>query len=392
MAATIDAPLVLAVLTTGRQDYGILRNTLCLLRDDPRFSLRVWAGGMHLRPEFGSTVKALENDRMPITQRLDFIDQRPTLAAQSAEAMTQFCAALEREKPQALLLLGDRTETAVAGLAATLMGVPLVHIHGGEETEGAVDNALRHALTKLSHLHLVTHELHQHRVLQMGEPKDNVVVVGAPGLDNLYRADLPSREQLQEIYQRKLNAPLWLVTMHPATLGADPAQEVQAVSQAMEQMGAETTFVITQPNADAGGIVIREHWTHWAKSRSNVLLSDALGERNYWGMLRIVDAVLGNSSSGLIEAPAAGVPVVDVGDRQKGRLRSAHVQNVAANVADIVAAMREALTPSRKDECKQLPPPYPKGAAAPRIVDALARWNPPNPPRKAFCNLEFTAD
>ncbi len=387
MTATIHSKLRLAVLTTGRQDYGILRASLLLLRDDPRMELSIWVGGMHLRPEFGLTVAGVEADAMPITQRLDFLQPGGTLASQSAAALSQFCAALEQDTPDALMILGDRSETAVAGLAATLMGVALVHIHGGEETEGAVDNALRHALTKMSHLHLVTHRVHAQRVVQMGEQPHAVIIVGAPGLDNLYRADLPSREQLQLALKHPLTSPLFLVTMHPATLGGDSLQEVQAVSMAMKQLSPEATYVITMPNADAGGSVIREHWRSWAQGRDNVVLSDALGERNYWGMLRIVDAVLGNSSSGLIEAPAVGLPVVDVGDRQKGRLRSAHIQNVAAEPKAILAAMQNALTAERQQQCRALEPPYPKGAAGPRILEALARWSPPKPARKAFHDL-----
>jgi UDP-N-acetylglucosamine 2-epimerase (non-hydrolysing)/GDP/UDP-N,N'-diacetylbacillosamine 2-epimerase (hydrolysing) len=381
--------LKLAVLTTGRQDYGILRSSLMLLRDDPRFDLRVWVGGMHLRPEYGNTVSAVEADGMPIGERIDFLRDQHTVGAQSAAAMAQFCQCFERQSPDALLLLGDRSETCVAGVASTLMGVPLVHIHGGEETEGAVDNALRHALTKLSHLHLVTHTTHAQRVLQMGESPESVVVVGAPGLDNLYRDDLPSRTQLAAWLGHPLTGPLWLVTMHPATLGSDPAQEMRAVTEAMARVSLSHggTFVVTMPNADNGGAVIRQAWQKWAVGRSNVLLRDALGEKNYWALLRIVDGVLGNSSSGIIEAPAAGRPVVDVGDRQKGRLRSDHVRAVPAEPDQIEAVMRECLTPSRARECLALEGVYPSGPAAPKIVEAIAQWQVPRPPRKAFVSL-----
>lgn len=392
----------IAVYTTGRQDYGVLRSTLLLLRDDPRFELRVWAGGMHLSPKFGHTIDAIEADGLRVAVRLDFIAPPPqpgsapehtsavlgpagSMAAESARALELVTRAIETERPEALVLLGDRYETLAAGFAAALAGLPIAHLHGGEETEGALDNALRHALTKLSHLHLVSHAQHARRVRQMGEPAETVVVVGAPGLDNLYRDDLPDRGSLERSLGIALDGPSVVVTLHPATLGGDPAAEVAAVAQAMESVPG--SYVITQPNADRGAEAIRAFWSRWAPGRSRVAVVDALGEKRYWGLLRIADAVLGNSSSGILEAPAAGLPVVNVGDRQRGRLRSAHVRDVPAEPGAIAAALRDALLPETRARLAQLSGPYPSGPAAPRIVEALAAWRPPRPARKRFADL-----
>jgi UDP-N-acetylglucosamine 2-epimerase (non-hydrolysing) len=377
--------LRLAVLTTGRQDYGILRSSLLLLQRDPRFELLVWAGGMHLSPPHGLTVRQIEADGLPIAARLPFVGEAGGPAGDCARAMEQVTRALSEQRPSALLLLGDRSETLAAGFAATLAAVPIAHLHGGEETEGAVDNAFRHALTKLSHLHLVSHERHAARVRQLGEPPEQVVVVGAAGLDNLYRTDLPDRAQLEAELGIALGQPLVLVTSHPTTLGGDPAAEAAAVAAAMERVDA--TYVITQPNADAGGAAIREVWAGWARGRSRVLVVDALGERRFFGLLRIADAMLGNSSSGIIEAPAAGLPVVNVGDRQRGRLRTSHVIDTPPAPEAIAAALAHALAPETHAACRAAEGPYPRGPAGPRIVDALARWQLPNPPRKRFHDL-----
>jgi UDP-N-acetylglucosamine 2-epimerase (non-hydrolysing) len=377
--------LRLAVLTTGRQDYGILRSSLLLLQRDARFQLSLWAGGMHLSQTHGGTAAQIEADGLSIAARLPFLSSDNDVAGDCSRALVQVTRALADRQPHALLLLGDRAETLAAGFAATLAGVPVAHLHGGEETEGAVDNALRHALTKLSHLHLVSHPLHAARVHQLGEPAESIVVVGAAGLDNLLRDDLPDRADLQAQLGIAFTPPVVVVTLHPTTLGGDPRSEVTALAEAMQTVPA--TYVITQPNADAGGSAIRDFWKHWADRRERVVLVDALGEKRYWALLRVADAVLGNSSSGILEAPAAGLPVVNVGDRQRGRLRTAHVTDVPAEAPAIAAALRRALEPASRAALRNVVGPYPAGPAAPRIVEALARWRPPRPARKRFVDL-----
>lgn len=380
---TVATPLRIAVLTTGRQDYGILRSTVVAMRSDARFELLVWAGGMHLDERYGSTISLVRGD-VDVARELPFLGP-DDVVADAAEAMRVLAAALRADRPDAILLVGDRSETTAAGLAAVLLGVPIIHLHGGEESEGAIDNQLRHALTKMAHLHLVSHPSHAARVLQMGESARDVVVVGAAGLDNLHRSDLDGRTELERRLRHDLPAPLVVVTVHPETLGVGADANALAVGAAMDAQTLEgVTWVITQPNADHGGAAIRRFWTEWAASRPRAVLTDALGERGYWGLLRLADAVLGNSSSGLIEAPALGLPVVNVGDRQRGRLRSAHVTDVPADATQIEAAVRVALAPSRRSALAREPGYYPPGPVAPRILDAIARWSIPRPPRKRF--------
>jgi len=247
--------LRLAVLSTGRQDWGILRSVCKLASASPDIDLRLFAGGMALSSEHGRAVDFMEADGLRPCELLDFAAGTSSTHAQAGAATSLVGDALVRQSVDALLLAGDRFETMAAAVAATICRVPIVHLHGGEETKGAFDNALRHAITKLSHLHLVTHPDHARRVIEMGEDPSAVIVVGAPGLDNLHRPDIPSRAELEARVGMKLEPPVVIVTLHPATLGADPRVEAEAVTLAMNAV--EATYVITLPNNDPGAEVTR---------------------------------------------------------------------------------------------------------------------------------------
>lgn len=371
----------LAILTTGRQDYGILRSTILLLRRTPGIETKIWAGGMHLDRRFGKPLALFAADGIAPDRELGFLSNPPDPALDAAGALEQTAAALKADTPDALILLGDRAETLCAAVAATVSQVPIVHLQGGEESEGSIDNACRHAVTKLSHLHLVSHPLHAKRVMQMGEDPASVIVVGAPGLDNASRNDLPDRSELEAALGCALKSPIVLVTLHPTTLGGPADEEVIATAAAMAQVRA--TYVVTSPNSDEGGSVIREYWGTWSASRKNVIVTESLGERRYWALLKLAAAVLGNSSSGIIEAPAIGVPVINVGDRQRGRLRYGSVTDVPAETPAIANALSAAIAagPTRAEDLDQA---YPSGPAAPRVVKAIQQWTIPRPPRKSF--------
>lgn len=371
--------LRVGVLSTGRQDWGILRSTVIGLAADPRFDLTLWAGGMACSPRYGEVAHAMDSLGLEVV-RVPWLDDAPVDAAtEIGLAAASFGRALAARRPDALLLLGDRYETLAAALVATVSGVPIVHLHGGEETEGAFDNALRHAITKLAALHLVSHPDYARRIAEMGEDPGVIHVVGAPGLDNLRRADLPDRAELEAWLSLQLAPPLVLVTVHPAT--HDPRgglAEARAVSAAMDAVDA--TYVVTLPNNDPGAEAVRAHMESACRHPRRVAVP-ALGERRYWGMLRLVDAVLGNSSSALIEAPAARVPAVDVGDRQRGRLRPAGVEHVDAAADAVTDALRRALGPAAREAASE-GSPFGDGRAAAAILDVLAAWTPPRPPRK----------
>jgi UDP-hydrolysing UDP-N-acetyl-D-glucosamine 2-epimerase len=372
----------LGVLTTGRQDYGILRSTLLMLSSDPRFELLLYVGGMHLLAGHGDSVREIEADGLSITRQLRLDSQGS--ANQAAEMVTGLSAALREDRPEALLLVGDRSETAAAGLAAVLSQVPIVHLHGGEETEGAVDNVLRHALTKMSNLHLVSHPLHARRIVQMGEAASNVHLVGAPGLDALRREAMADRATLQRALGIALEPPVVVVTFHPTTLG-HPEQEVRELVAAMGDVPA--TYVITLPNNDDGADRVRAALSGFCNATGRATAVESLGPL-YFPLLAQANAVLGNSSSALIEAPIFELPSVNVGERQTGRLRGDNVIDVPAERTAIAAGLARALDPAFRASLRGMASPFGDGRSAPRIVELLASWAPPSPPRKRFVDLE----
>lgn len=375
-------PLRIAVLTTGRQDWGILHSTAAAIRAHPRLELLLIAGGMHMAARYGRTVDEIEADGFTPDVRLEWIgeagDEGPTDAA--AAALHAIGAAIRGSRPDALLIAGDRFETAAAALAATLELVPLIHLHGGEQTFGAFDDALRHAITKLSHLHLVSHEEHALRLLALGEDPASVHVVGAPGLDAAFRGDLAQRTDLERDLGIPLTPPVVLVTVHPGTLEADPIAAAAAVAAAMDAVPA--TYVVTLPNADPGGDAVRDILLTATASQPRRVAVSALGERRYWGLLATADAMLGNSSSALIEAPAMDLPAVDVGDRQAGRRAAANVVHVSADPDAVARALRDALDPVTRARLRAAHPHLADGQAGHRIADIIAAWRPPKPPRK----------
>lgn len=378
------APRRIAVLTTGRQDWGILRSVCIAVDAHPDLELDLGAGGMHRSPAHGNTIADVRADGFAPVALDPWLPEDPdaplpTPEAQAAGAMTAVGSWLRAGRPAALVLVGDRLETAAAALAATLAGVPIVHLHGGEQTFGAFDDALRHAITKLAHLHLVSHAEHRRRVIALGEDPATVHVIGAPGLDNLHRADLPDRAAIEERLGCDLAAPVVLVTVHPATLEADGAATARAVAAAMAAVPA--TYVVTLPNADPGGDEVARTMLAAAGATGGVAVA-ALGERAYWGLLRIAAAMLGNSSSGLIEASAVGLPVVNVGDRQAGRRRDENVIDAPADADAVAGALRRALDPAFRAGLPALEPP-PDGRAGERAARIIAAWQPPIPPRKA---------
>lgn len=372
-----------AVLTTGRQDWGILRSVCLRLRDDPDFELCLIVGGMHLSPRFGMTAELVEQEGFEISERVDWVDDSMTgmVYEEAGRALEGLGDTLDRQRPEALVLVGDRFETAAAAIAATMARVPIVHLHGGEETEGAFDNAFRHAITKMSHMHLTSHPEHAARVIAMGEDPGSVHVVGAPGLDNLNRSDLPAKAELEERLGIMLEPPVVIVTLHPATLGCDPGDEAEALAAAMDVVDA--TYVITLPNSDPGNDAIRDRFAQ-AASGSRRVAVEALGERNYWGLMKLADAMVGNSSSALIEAPAIGLPAVNIGDRQKGRVREGNVIDVPAKTDLIADALRTALSREFRDKARRAPSPFGDGRSAEKIVEILRTWCPPVPPVKRF--------
>lgn len=373
----------ICVATSGRADYGLLVSPMRGIAASDALSLQLLVTGTHLEPRFGETVRQIEADGFAIDARvpIDLVADNPaSLARSSALALTGAVEALDRLKPDILMLLGDRFETLALAQAALLAGIPVAHIGGGDVTEGAIDESIRHAVTKLSHLHFVTHAGARRRVVQLGEAPDRVHLVGNPGLDILTHAPAMPRAALEAGLGRPLGDRNLLVTFHPVTTLPDRGRgEIEALLTALEPR-SEVMLWITRANADAGGGAINAALEAFAKGRSNVSLHDALGPA-YLPLLAICDAVVGNSSSGLTEAPSVGTPTVDIGLRQAGRLAGPSVLHCAAQPADISGAIDRAMA----GEVPGFDNPYGDGRSSPRIVEILRSA----PPREVLLRKRF---
>lgn len=367
----------ICVLTGNRAEYGLLRWTMQEILDDRDLSLQVVVTGSHLEPQFGSTIRHIEEDGFAVDARvpihLDDSSERG-VARSMAAALSGTVEALGRLQPDVLVLLGDRFEVHAAATAAMVARVPIAHIHGGEATEGAIDEAIRHAVTKMSHLHFVSAEAYRRRVIQLGEAPERVFVVGAAGLDNIERLDLLGPRELDAALGFALGSFL-LVTYHPATLVSGASARGATEMLAALDRFPDHRVLITGTNADPGGTAIRSLIAAYAKERpTRVLLSESLGQRLYLSALKASAAVVGNSSSGIIEAPSLGVPTVNLGDRQRGRLRAASVIDCGETEQAIAAAIGRALDPGFRAGLDPALTPYGLPGAARRIRDVLRTY------------------
>jgi UDP-N-acetylglucosamine 2-epimerase (non-hydrolysing) len=337
-----------AVVTGTRAEFGLLRWLLEDLRDDPRAELQLVVTGAHLSADHGATVSEIEAAGLPVAARvdLDLADDSPLgIACSTGRGVAGIAEALERLAPDVLVVLGDRYEILSAATAALILRIPIAHVHGGETTEGAIDESIRHAVTKMSHLHFAAAEDYRRRIVQLGEAPERVWTVGALGLDSIERlAPMDDAELGALLGGWDPGAAPLLVTYHPATLGAaDPAAAAAALLEALDAFPHHRVLV-TEANADAGGRAVNAAVREWAMERGDrARVFTSLGQRGYLSAMRRAGAVVGNSSSGILEAPALGVPTVNAGDRQRGRLRSPSVIDVGEDAAAIRAGIERAL-------------------------------------------------
>ncbi len=368
-------PRHVCVVTGSRAEYGLLRGLLHALRADDGFELHLAATGMHLAPEFGMTCREIETDGFTIDDRVDMLlagDSPAAIGKSIGLGTIGFADVFARCRPDLLVLLGDRFEILAAAQAALVARIPIAHIHGGELTEGAFDDAIRHALSKMAGLHFVAAEAYRARVIQLGEAPERVHTVGALGLDNIRMAPELARDRLAQELGQNLDEPLFLVTCHPATLQLDdPTRAMRALLDALDAF-PEASVVLTYPNADTHGRDLIPLIEGYARARpGRVGAYASLGQRRYLATMRAASVVIGNSSSGLIEAPACGVPTVNLGTRQDGRLRAASVLDCAEERDAIVAATRRALDPEFRASLADMANPYGDGHAVERIMKVL---------------------
>lgn len=364
----------IAFFTSTRAEYGLLRPMMAEVASRPELTLQVIASGTHLSQAHGETWREIAADGFSIDARVDMqlgADDVGSVAASAALALSGTAQALARLMPDVLVLLGDRYELLAAAQAAVLARIPIAHVHGGEVTEGAIDESIRHAVTKLAHWHFAAAEPYAERIRQMGEASDRVWNVGALAMDNIAALDPVPRDQLEAFLRLPLRAPTFLVTYHPVTLEADGGlAAMQSLLTALKDFAG--SVVITGVNADPGAGAIRAALQMFAGANPDrVVLVESLGARRYLSLMHQVDAVVGNSSSGLLEAPAVGVPTVDIGARQQGRLRAPSVLHCSEGAAEIRRTLEQALSPAHRAISARRDTPYGRPGAARRIVDIL---------------------
>lgn len=364
----------IGVVTTSRADYGIYLPILRRIKAEPELKLHLYVTGMHLSPEFGYTVDQIVADGFTVDTRVEMLlsGDTPGVISKSMGIGTMgFAQAFSQFKPDILVVLGDRYEMFSAALAALPFKIPLAHIHGGEVTQGAIDDALRHAMTKLSHLHFVSTEVYKQRVIQMGESPWRVTISGAPGLDNLKQMKLLSRQEFSDRYQIPLDEPFLLVTYHPVTLEYEnTAQQIGELLAALDQVGYPVVF--TLPNADTNGRVIIDNIRQYQQTHANnAYIVENFGTQGYFSCMAYAAAMVGNSSSGIVEAASFKLPVVNIGSRQKGRAQAANVCDVDYSQEAILAGIKRVLAPAFRQTLLGLENPYGDGESAERIVRVL---------------------
>lgn len=362
----------ICVVTGSRAEYGLLQPILSALRDDPRFELRLIVTGMHLSPEFGNTVSVIESDGFDVGEKIESLvsgDTPAAIAKSIGVGVIGFADALKRLQPEWLLVLGDRFEIFAAAQAALVMTIPIAHIAGGDTTEGAFDEAIRHGISKMAQLHFATNEQAAQRLRQLGEDPATIHVVGSPGIDVIRQMKLLDRAALEADLGLRLRSRNLLVTHHPVTL--DPqgsVAELAALLDALDSFGPDMGLLFTRPNADPGGRRFAQILDDWVASRPNARVFTSLGQRHYLSMLKEVDAVVGNSSSGLYEAPSLHTPTTNIGDRQRGRLAAESVIHCKPQAS----AIRGAIETAMQLDVSSVKNPYGDGHAVPRIVETIA--------------------
>lgn len=363
----------IGVVTGSRSDYGSVRPILRAIQESPQLRLHLFVTGMHLAPEFGLTVRVIEADGFEIGDRIEMLlssDTPEGIAISMGVGTAGFAHAYARVRPDLVVVIGDRFEMLAAALAALPFKIPVAHLHGGELTQGAIDDALRHSLTKLSHLHFAATDDAARRIIQMGEEPWRVTVSGAPSLDTLRTVTALGPEELSAQYGLQLQRAPLLVTYHPVTLEYEQTEwQVRELLGALEACGFSTVF--TAPNADTNGRIITRLMQEFVDRAPAARLITNLGTPGYAGLMRRAAAMVGNSSSGIIEAPSFELPVVNIGTRQQGRARAENVIDVGYRREDILEGIRRATAPEFRARLRGRSNPYGDGHAAEVIVQRL---------------------
>ncbi|MFI4851900.1 MAG: UDP-N-acetylglucosamine 2-epimerase [Gimesia chilikensis] len=380
------------VVTGSRAEYGLLSPLLEALRAAESFELQLLVTGSHLSPEFGLTYREIEADGYSIDEKVEVVLSSDTpvgICKSMGLGLISFAEAYARLTPDLILVLGDRYEIFSAVSAAHISRIPVAHLHGGEVTEGAFDDALRHSITKMSHLHFTSTDAYRQRVIQLGEAPERVFNVGAIGLDNLRRLPLLSREDLEQQLGFKFNIHNLLCTFHPVTLEHNSSeQQIQSLLNVLDQQ-ADTSVIFTKTNADTDGRIINQMIDDFAAKNPDRFHSYvSLGQLRYLSMMQFVDAVVGNSSSGIIEAPGFQIGTINIGNRQTGRIKSELVIDCEPTETGIASAFKTLYSSDFQKRRSQARNPYGAGQTTSQIISILKEHFPRRTTQKSFYDLD----
>ncbi len=385
----------ICVVTGTRADYGLLKPLIDEIRSSSATSLGLIVTGSHLSPEFGSTITEIERDGVPVADRVEMLLSSDTpigVCKSMGLAVIGFSETFTRVKPDIIVVLGDRYETLCVVETALIHRIPVAHISGGETTEGAIDDSLRHAITKMSHLHFASTELYRKRVIQMGEPPERVFNVGALGIDNIKRMRLLSKQELNRELGITFNRHNLLVTFHPVTLEENLGLHHFATLLGELSALSNTNIIFTKANADQGGRAINNMIEGFIANHSATsFVFSSMGQQRYLSTMSYVDAVVGNSSSGIVEAPALKVGTVNIGERQKGRVKARSVVDCSPEGCAIQRAILQVFSQSFRDQLECIDNPYGVGDAAVNIMKVLEHYKLKGLVNKKYHDIEFEA-
>ena len=380
----------ICVITGSRADYGLLRRVINGIKCDPDLTLQLVVTGTHLSKDYGSTCEEIKLDGFEINGEIHTVgdsDSPAAIAESMGHGLTGFGSIFEKLKPDLLVVLGDRFEILAATAAALVARIPVAHIHGGEVTEGAYDDAIRHSITKMSNLHFVATEKCRKRVIQLGEDPNSVFLVGGLGVDAINNVELFTREELQVELGMKFLEKSLLITFHPETLGGeDPAAQFNEVLYALELL-EDTTLVFTMPNADTGGKEIAKIIEKFVDTNVNAYYFKSLGQQKYLSTVAQVDGVIGNSSSGILEVPSFKKGTINIGDRQKGREQSQSVINCKPLKGSIKSAIEKLYSTDFGVIVSQSINPYGEGGASLKILNIIRQLSLPESTKKTFYHI-----
>lgn len=384
----------ICVITGTRAEYGLLKPLIKKISDDSGVELQLVVTGMHLSPEFGLTYREIEEDGFEITERNEMLLSSDTpngIAKSIGLGMIGFADIFTRIKPDIVVILGDRYEALAAATAAMVHRIPIAHIHGGELTLGAVDDAIRHSITKMSTLHFTSTEEYRKRVIQLGEDPENVIWVGALGVENIQSQQLLGKKELAQSIGFSLDDPYIIVTFHPVTLENNTAgQQIENLLNALDNFN-EYRIIFTKANADTDGRIINRKIDQYVKLNSGrTKVFTSLGMVRYLSALKYCELVIGNSSSGIIEAPSLGIPTVNIGNRQLGRVRAESIIDCGDSAEEIMESIRKAKRIRKEGKINRFISPYEKEGTSMKILSEIQKYLlQDRPEMKKFCDIQF---